>query len=62
MKGGDCWAFSMFHSMTLCPQCSRPRLEPWSGNWIPYAANKSSQAATKEPTAAVKTADPTGHN
>ena len=32
-----------------CCQYRGSRLDPWSGNWIPHATAKSSQAATKDP-------------
>ena len=32
---------------TLRSQCRGPGFNPWSGNLIPYAATKSSHAATK---------------
>ena len=31
---------------TLCSQCRGPRFDPWSGNYIPHAATKSSHATT----------------
>ena len=31
------------------------RFDPWSGNWIPHAANKSIHMATKIPSAVSKT-------
>ena len=40
---------------TLLSQCRGPRFDPWSGNWIPYAATKSSDAYLKILHAATKT-------
>ena len=34
---------------TLCFQHRGPRFDPWSENWIPHAATKSSCASTKHP-------------
>jgi len=35
---------------TLTSQCRVPGFDPWSGNKIPHATTKSSQAETKDPT------------
>ena len=40
---------------TLCSQCREPGFNPWSTNWIPHAANKSSPNATKFLCTATKT-------
>ena len=36
-------------SKALCSQCRGPGFNPWSGNYIPHAATKSSHATTKVP-------------
>ena len=39
---------------TLHSQCMGPGFDPWSGNLIPYAATKSSHAATKTQCSQIK--------
>ena len=39
-------------AMTPRSRCRVPRSKPWSGNWIPHAAAKSSHATTKAPSMA----------
>ena len=45
---------------TSSSQCRGPRFNPWSGNWIPYAATKSSMPQLKIPNAENK--DPMYHS
>ena len=45
-----CWDFPGGPVAKIqCCQYRGSRLDPWSGNWIPHATAKSSQAATKDP-------------
>ena len=49
-KIGLCWDFPGGPvAKTPCSRCRGPRFDPWSENYIPHAATKSSHAATKDP-------------